>query len=332
MTAINPPDTAVLAPPEPTTPFVACHSIVKAYRVGDSEIVALRGIDFTMTRGEMVSIIGPSGAGKSSLLNLLGGLDMPTAGKLKVDNLDLLSLKGTALADYRLNRVGFLWQQVERNLVPYRSALHNVTLPMLLAGVPPATRIQRARDLLETVGLADQANKLPVQMSGGQQQRVGIAVALANQPKLILLDEPTGSLDRNTAMQVMTLLHDLRERYDLTVLMVTHDLNMATFADRVLTLRDGALGQDLTHEVDSAPTLDSVGRITLPVLVRAQLRSAPRIGVEIRPEGVLLRPEFDTIEDIQTLARKRLPQDAAPKRRRFRLFRRKASTEERTTG
>jgi putative ABC transport system ATP-binding protein len=323
------PNIALSTTPEPTTPFAVCRSIVKVYRVGDSEIVALRGIDFSMTKGEMVSIIGPSGAGKSSLLNLLGGLDKPTAGKLIVDSLDLLSLKGKALADYRLKRVGFLWQQVARNLISHRSALHNVTLPMLLAGMSPSERNWRARELLKTVGLAGQEKKLPYQLSGGQQQRVALAVALANRPQLILLDEPTGSLDRTTAMQVMTLMQDLRKRYNLTVLMVTHDLSMAGFADRVLSLRDGALGQDLTHVTDSSPTLDAAGRITLPDLVRTQLGSAPRIGVEIRPEGVLLRPEYD--EDIHTLAGKLLPQDAAPKRKRFRLFGRKdASTGQKT--
>lgn len=300
-------------------PYVLCRSIVKVYRVGESEIVALRGIDFTMSKGEMVSIIGPSGAGKSSLLNLLGGLDIPTAGKLVVDSLDLLTMKGKALADYRLNYVGFLWQQVERNLIPHRSALHNVDLPMLLAGVAPSKRRARARELLDMVGLANHADKLPSQMSGGQQQRVALAVALANHPQLILLDEPTGSLDRKTAAQVMMLIQDMRKTYNLTVLMVTHDLNMAGFADRVLTLRDGALGQDLAHVTDSSPTLDSAGRITLPELVRSQLADAPRIGVEIRPEGILLRPEYDTV-DTHILGGKLLPQDAPPKRKRFRLF------------
>jgi ABC-type lipoprotein export system ATPase subunit len=331
MTDKNAPNTATSTPPAATTPFVVCRSIVKVYRVGESEIVALRGIDFTMTKGEMISIIGPSGAGKSSLLNLLGGLDMPTAGKLIVDSLDLLSLKGKALADYRLNRVGFLWQQVERNLIPHRTALHNIDLPMLLASVPPSTRRLRAQELLEMVGLANQADKLPSQMSGGQQQRVALAVALANHPQLILLDEPTGSLDRQTAGQVMKLIQDMRRRYNLTVLMVTHDLNMAGFADRVLTLRDGALGQDLAHVTDSSPTLDSAGRITLPELVRIQLADAPRIGVEIRPEGVLLRPEYDTV-DTHILGGKLLPQDAAPKRKRFRLFGRNGATAVQKTG
>jgi ABC-type lipoprotein export system ATPase subunit len=277
-----------------------------------------------MEKGEMVAIIGPSGAGKSSLLNLLGGLDTPTAGSLQVDGLNLLSLKSKALADYRLHRVGFLWQNVERNLLPHRSALRNVTLPMLLAGVSPWERKRRAMELLDAVGLTDQVHKLPSSMSGGQQQRVGIGVALANNPHLMLLDEPTGALDRKAAQQVMALLQELRARYGLTVLMVTHDLDMAGFADRVLTLRDGALGQDLTHGSDETPVLDESGRITLPEEVRAQLSEAPRIAVEIRPEGVLLRPETEQIEDTSALLQDMVPQDAPPEKRRFFLFRRRS--------
>src|SRR5262249_41073548 len=151
----------------------------------------------------MVAIIGPSGAGKSSLLNLLGGLDVPTAGSLSVDGIDLLSLKGKALADYRLKRGGFLWQAVESNLLPHRTTLRNITLPMLLAGVAPWERKRRAYELLDAVGMRDQAHKLPGDMSGGQQQRAGLAVALANHPSLMLLDEPTGALDRQAASQAM---------------------------------------------------------------------------------------------------------------------------------
>ncbi|HLY28616.1 MAG TPA: ATP-binding cassette domain-containing protein [Aggregatilineales bacterium] len=301
--------------------FIDCKHIVKVYKIDTHEVVALKGIDFKMDKGEMVAIIGPSGAGKSSLLNLLGGLDTPTAGQLSVGGLDLLKLKGKSLAEYRLKRVGFLWQQVERNLLPNRSAFRNVTLPMLLAGSSPSERRHRAAELLEAVGLAEYANKLPSHLSGGQQQRVGIAVALANHPDLMLLDEPTGALDRTAAGQVMDLLHDLRSRYGLTVLMVTHDLHMAAYADRVLTLRDGALGQDLTHGSDETPMLDSSGRITLPEAVRQQLSDAPRISVEIRPEGILLRPESDQAEDTSALLQDMLPQDAPPERHRFRLLR-----------
>jgi ABC-type lipoprotein export system ATPase subunit len=304
-------------------PFVMCRRIVKAYRIDTHELVALRGIDFDMQKGECVAIIGPSGAGKSSLLNLLGGLDTPTAGSLHVDGQDLLALKGAALANYRLREVGFLWQAVERNLLPHRRAIENVTLPMLLAGVPPRERHRRATELLQAVGLEDQMHKLPAQLSGGQQQRVGLAVALANNPKLMLLDEPTGALDRKAGQQVLNLLQELRQRYGLTVLMVTHDLDIAEYADRVLTLRDGALGQDLTRDADDSPVIDESGRITLPDVVRAELGKAPRIAVEIRPEGILLRPEVEQIDDTNALLHEMLPQDEPPERRRFWPFRRK---------
>jgi ABC-type lipoprotein export system ATPase subunit len=302
-------------------PFIACKRIVKAYRVAKHEIVALRGIDFEMAKGEMVAIIGPSGAGKSSLLNLLGGLDRPTAGQLQVDGLDLLELRGRKLADYRLKRVGFVWQQIERNLFGNRSALRNVTLPMMLAGVPGRERRKRAEDLLRAVGLADHMRKRPSALSGGQQQRVAVAVALANQPPLLLLDEPTGALDRVSAAQVMDLIQELRARYHLTVLMVTHDLSVAAYADRVLTLRDGALGQDITHPEEDAPQLDDSGRIRLPDAVRGQLAEAHRIAIEIRPEGVLLRPEADEQEDTDALLQEMLPEDAPPEKRRWRIFR-----------
>ncbi len=303
------------------TPFVVCRQIVKVYKIESHEIVALKGIDFEMERGEAVAIIGPSGAGKSSLLNLLGGLDRPTAGQLIVDGQNLLELKGRALADYRLRRVGFLWQQVERNLLPHRSALGNVALPMMLAGVPFWKRGRQARELLEAVGLADHVHKRPAQLSSGQQQRVAVAVALANHPPLLLADEPTGALDRQSAAQVMALLKDLRERFGLTLLMATHDLDIAGHADRVLTLRDGALGQDLSGMGDDSPTLDEGGKLQLPDAVQKQLAEAARISVEIRPEGVLLRPEVEQADDTHALLQEMLPQDAPPERRS--LFRRR---------
>jgi putative ABC transport system ATP-binding protein len=300
-----------------TQPFITCKRIVKAYRVARHEIVALRGIDFEMQKGEMVAIIGPSGAGKSSLLNLLGGLDRPTAGQLMVDGQDLLELKGRQLAGYRLKRVGFVWQQIERNLFAHRSALRNVTLPMMLAGVGGRERRKRAEELLRAVGLAEHMHKHPAALSGGQQQRVAVAVALANNPPLLLLDEPTGALDRQSAEQVMDLVQQLRQDYNLTVLIVTHDMGVAAYADRVLTLRDGALGQDITHPEEDAPKLDDSGRIRLPDAVRTQLAEAPRIAIEIRPEGVLLRPEADEQEDTDALLQEMLPQDAPPEKRRW---------------
>ena len=298
--------------------FVDCNQVVKAYRVEGHEIVALRGIDFDMERGEMVSIIGPSGAGKSSLLNLLGGLDKPTAGQLLVDGLSLLNLKGQQLSKYRLWHVGFVWQDINRNLFGHRSALHNVTLPMMLAGVGLIERRKRARELLHVVGLEDFVHASPAQLSGGQQQRVAIAVALANNPSLLLADEPTGALDKGNSEQVMALLADLRSSRDLTVLMVTHDLEIANYADRVLTLRDGALGQDISsYEHADKPHLDESGRVQLPEAVRKHLASSA-INVEIRPEGVLLRPNDDD-DDSMIMNAGALEQDEMPKQRgRFR--------------
>jgi len=303
--------------------FISCKQVVKAYKINTREIVALKGIDFEMERAEWVTIVGPSGAGKSSLLNLLGGLDKPTAGQLRVDGVDLLALKGRALTNYRLNEVGFLWQQTTRNLLPGRSALRNVTLPMALAGLAPWKRNKRARDLLDAVGLSDQMRKRPALLSGGQQQRVAMAVALANQPKLLLADEPTGELDGKTAVEMVELLQRLREEFGLTILMVTHDPEVAAKADRILTLRDGALGQDLTTASNS-PQFDPEGRIKLPDAVREQFSSASRVAVEIRPEGVLLRPEQDEIqtEAVGQALMDALPADAPPEKRGG-LFRRK---------
>lgn len=304
------------------SPLITCQQVVKAYQVGQHEVVALRGIDFEMERGEMVAIVGPSGAGKSSLLNLLGGMDLPTAGQLIVDGQNLLTLKPREIANYRLRRVGFLWQQVERNLLPHRSAIRNVTLPMMLANVPIWQRNRKARELLDAVGLAKHAHRHPSQLSGGEQQRVALAVALANHPMLLLADEPTGALDRHSAIQVMALLHDLRQRYELTVLMATHDAEIAAHADRVLTLRDGALGQDVSEE---ELTLDESGLIRLPGAVRSHLADVPHIAVEIRPEGVLLRPGTDESDDVKAILEGILPQDAPPTRirRRWRFWRRR---------
>lgn len=316
-----------------TNEFITCKQVVKAYQVSDHEVVALRGIDFTMHKGEMVAIIGPSGAGKSSLMNLLGGLDRPTAGQLSVNGLNLLELKGRNLADYRLRQVGFLWQQIERNLFPHRSALRNVTLPMMLAGVAPWTRRKRARELLDAVGLSDQLHKRPSKLSGGQQQRVAVAVALANHPQLLLMDEPTGALDRTTAIQVMNLVSELRESYGLTILMVTHDLEIAEYADRILTLRDGALGQDLSGKDETESRVDDSGRIKLPQAVQSHLADVHRIAVEIRPEGVLLRPEDNDHIDDDALLDEFLPQDAPPPKRQFlgrlrKRLRRKSESQE----
>jgi ABC-type methionine transport system ATPase subunit len=187
---------------------------------------------------------------------------------------------------------------------------------MMMAGVSIWQRKRKAMDLLEAVDLCEVASRRPEQLSGGQQQRVAIAVAIANRPLILLADEPTGSLDRESARQVMELLVDLRQRYGLTILMVTHDMEVAAYADRVLTLRDGALGEDLSDETDVGPSIDAEGRIQLPKAVWSQLSEAHRLAVEIRPEGVLLRAEEEDSENTDALLEDMLPQDVPPERRR----------------
>ena len=201
-------------------------------------------------------------------------------------------------------------------------------LPMSLARQPRGYRIKRAKELLEAVGIGDRMNHFPTQLSGGQQQRVAIAVALANQPKLLLADEPTGALDSETAAQIMDLIMSLRQEFNLTVLMVTHDLEMADYSDRVLTLRDGALGQDLSGKEEKAPKMEDNGTIQLPEDVRSHLAGAHRIAIEIRPEGVLIRPEAAEVDDTDALLTGMLPEDAPPpseepRRRWWSLRRRK---------
>jgi ABC-type lipoprotein export system ATPase subunit len=269
--------------------FIKCRQVSKSYWIGAEQTVALSGVNLEMERGEMIAIVGHSGAGKSSLLNLLGGLDTPTAGDVIVDGQNLRDLKPRQMARYRLVKTGFLWQHTARNLLPTRSALHNITLPMMLANVSPRQSARRAQELLDAVGLGNQSHKRPEQLSGGEQQRVALAVALANTPPLLLADEPTGSLDRQSAHQVMSYLADLRRIYNLTVLLVTHDPEVAAFADRVLTLRDGVLGQNIL-------LLSDEERLRLPETVREQLAIADQVIVEIRPEGVLLRPELEDAE------------------------------------
>jgi ABC-type lipoprotein export system ATPase subunit len=296
------------------TAFIKCRQVSKSYWIGSEQTVALSGVNLEMETGEMIAIVGHSGAGKSSLLNLLGGLDTPTAGDIIVDGQNLRDLKPRQIARYRLMKTGFLWQQTGRNLLSHRSALHNITLPMMLANVSPRRGARRAQELLDAVGLGDQAHKRPEQLSGGEQQRVALAVALANTPPLLLADEPTGSLDRQSAVQVMTYLTELRQEYNLTVLLVTHDPEIAAFADRVLTLRDGVLGQNIL-------LLSDEERLRLPETVRRQLALADQVIVEIRPEGVLLRPELED-SDTGTGPPGDVPEPDKPPRRR-RLWRRR---------
>jgi putative ABC transport system ATP-binding protein len=211
----------------------------REYRVGRDTLTALGGVDIAIGRGEFVAIMGPSGCGKSTLLNLLGGLDQPTAGDVLLDGRPLSEYSEEQLAALRREKLGFIFQR--HDLFPVLTARENVEFPLLLGGASPANRRARADELLRLVGLADQADYLPDELSGGQQQRVGIARALANQPLVLLADEPTGNLDSATAADIMDAVTALARRLGLTLVMVTHDPAVAARADRTLQLSDGQL-------------------------------------------------------------------------------------------
>ncbi len=220
-------------------PMILCDSLVKIYKVQDLEVFALQGLDLVIERGEFMALVGPSGSGKSSLMNILGGLDRPSAGKAIVDGQDLLKLSNFALTRYRRQKVGFVWQQPSRNLIPYLSVEENVELPMIVAGMPYGERKAWTRELLETVNLWDRRHHSLAQLSGGEQQRTAIGVSLANKPVLLLADEPTGEVDTSTAQVIMDTLRLLNEQYGLTILLVTHDVRVSGQVDRVVTIRDG---------------------------------------------------------------------------------------------
>ena len=219
--------------------LIEARALVKTYRMGGQAVQALDGVSLDIAEGEFVAIMGASGSGKSTLMNLLGCLDRPTSGTLRLAGQDVQRMDGDALAALRNRRIGFVFQQF--NLLPRTSALDNVALPMIYAGVKPAQRRERALAALQRVGLAERAAHTPAELSGGQQQRVAIARALVNQPPILLADEPTGALDSKTGEEILALFKRLRDGGH-TVVLITHDAHVAEHADTVYEIRDGVLG------------------------------------------------------------------------------------------
>jgi putative ABC transport system ATP-binding protein len=218
----------------------------KIYKSGKIEYPALRGINMKIRKGEFIAIVGPSGSGKSTLLNLLGALDRPTKGKVIIDGTDISKLKSNELAELRNKKLGFIFQTF--NLIPYMSALDNVEVPMIASGIPPKERKERARKLLELVGLKGFEKNRPSELSGGQQQKVAIARALVNNPQIILADEPTGNLDSKSANEIIEILHDLNKR-GVTIILVTHNLNLIKYCHRVFWLKDGLIEKEVEQNV-----------------------------------------------------------------------------------
>ena len=228
--------------PRAEAPVIHVQGVHKYYNLGEVQVHALRGISLEIHRREFVAVMGASGSGKSTLMNILGCLDKPSKGLYRLDGTDVSQLSKTELARIRNRKIGFIFQQF--NLLARTSALENVELPTIYAGVPPEQRANRALEALERVGLADRAPHYPSQLSGGEQQRVAIARALVNRPSILLADEPTGNLDSRTSAEIMGILQELNHEEGLTIVLVTHELDIAHYAKRALEFRDGKVRRD----------------------------------------------------------------------------------------
>lgn len=231
----------------PENALIYCENLVKLYRVGEIEVMALQGLDLMVEKGEMIAIIGNSGSGKSTLMNVIGGLDRPTAGRIYVNGINLLKLEDKQMQEYMRQTVGFVWQNTARNMIPYLNALDNVKLIMQMAG---KLDVNRAHMLLEIVGLEHRKKNKMHELSGGEQQRVAIAIALANNPPLLLADEPTGAVDTKTTAQIMNLFHTLNKDLGVTVVIVTHDRQLSHMVPRVVTISDGRIGTEFIRRQD----------------------------------------------------------------------------------
>ena len=287
-------------------PYVVCEDLFKIYKVADLEVVALRGLDLGVSRGEVVAIVGASGSGKTTLLNILAGYDAPSAGRIIVGDRDLLQMSGKEVEKYRRDEVGFVWQQTGRNLFPYLAAVENVALPMMLTDVPSRRRKDRALELLDLVGLGNRASHTPEKLSGGEQQRVAIAVALANYPPLLLADEPTGELDDATASEILDLFGTVNEQMKTTVLIVTHDPAIAYKVDRVVMIRDGKMSTEIRRKVtfqrvtesgdgheplEEFVLVDGSGRVQIPREFLDRLKIRERARLRVDDDSVSLQPE-----------------------------------------
>jgi putative ABC transport system ATP-binding protein len=224
------------------TPVISLRDVHKIYRTGEIEVHALQGVSLEIKRGEFVAVMGPSGSGKSTMMNLIGCLDRMSSGTYILDGVDVSTMSRNQLADTRNTKIGFVFQAF--NLIPRTTALANVELPMIYAGMPPAQRHVRAREALGSVGLAEKEASFPNQLSGGQQQRVALARAIATNPAIILADEPTGALDSKTAEEIMQIFQQLNRERGITIVIVTHESDIALHANRLVRFRDGLIQED----------------------------------------------------------------------------------------
>ena len=241
-------------------PIIECDNLVKIYKTEDIEVMALQGLDITIEQGELMAIIGNSGSGKSTFLNMIGGLDRPSAGRLFVDGKDLFKLNEKELVEYKRKTVGFVWQNNARNLLPYLTALENIQMPMLFD--TEKKKKERALQLLELVGLSHKKNSFLNQLSGGEQQRIAIAIALANDPKILLADEPTGAVDVKTGTYILDMFKKINRELGLTIVIVTHDRLLSKKVHRVAAIRDGKISSELILKQDYAERMTEITAFT----------------------------------------------------------------------
>jgi ABC-type lipoprotein export system ATPase subunit len=283
--------------------LIVCDSLVRIYQAEGVEVQALQGLDLLVEAGELVAIVGASGSGKSTLLSVLSGLDVPTAGRVRVGTWDLMTMTARQRVEYRRSMVGFVWQQTARNLVPYLSAAENVAFPLMLAGVPADERARRATELLEVLGIGYCADRRPGQMSGGEQQRVAIAVGLSNSPRVLFADEPTGELDTATSHEVLESLRTVNRELGTTVVVVTHDPGVSEHVQRTVAIRDGRTSSEtvrrthILHDgtehvvAEELAVLDRAGRVQLPREFREALHLVGRVRLALEESQVSIRPE-----------------------------------------
>lgn len=283
------------------TSAIRCRDLVRIFSAAGVEVQALQGLNLDVAAGELTAIVGASGSGKSTLLNILSGLDVPTAGQASVCGHDLLAMRERDRVAYRRRTVGFVWQQTTRNLVPYLTASENIALTLSVAGFPRRGRAARVSELLQLMDIAELGRSKPAQLSGGQQQRVAMAVALANEPEVLLADEPTGELDEHNSTLVLEAMRAVNERVGVTVLIVTHDPSVSEHVRRTVQIRDGRTSTETlrrsetsesgeqTHIAEEFAVLDRVGRLQLPPDYIAALRLRDRVKLSLEPDHAEVR-------------------------------------------
>jgi ABC-type lipoprotein export system ATPase subunit len=281
-------------------PAILCENLVKIYKVADLEVVALQGLDLSVDSGELVAIVGASGSGKSTLQNILGGVDTPTAGRVEVGGQELTALTEAERTLYRRRTVGFVWQQTSRNLLPYLTAAENVELPMTLEGVRRKDRRGRVRELLRLVGLDRRAGHRPDALSGGEPQRVAVAIALANNPRVLLADEPTGELDTENSAHLFETLQAVSHELGVTVVVLTHDPLVSESVERTIGIRDGRTATETLRRIEGEEmvaeelaVLDRAGRLQLPRDYVEALSLGRRVQLTLEPDHIAIKPERD---------------------------------------